>query len=79
MELPYIVVDQLDADQLQQHTFVGDADRPRAIEKGIWRRTQEKATAALSGWSGEVAPGAASSTTATGTAASPPRPRPRSA
>ncbi|WP_053648341.1 MULTISPECIES: hypothetical protein [unclassified Streptomyces] len=52
MDIPYIVVDQLDPDQQQiWKTYFGDADRPRYVEEGIWRRTQEKATAGQSGWS----------------------------
>ncbi|MFC5722259.1 hypothetical protein ACFP1Z_19015 [Streptomyces gamaensis] len=54
MDIPYIVVDQLTPQQLRTwKTYFGDADRPRYIEEGIWRRTQEKATAGPSGWSGE--------------------------
>lgn len=53
MDIPYIVIDQLDPDQQQVwKTYFGDADRPRYIEEGIWRRTQEEATARQSGWSG---------------------------
>ncbi|MFJ6696510.1 hypothetical protein ACIQM4_10605 [Streptomyces sp. NPDC091272] len=53
MDIPYIVIDQLDPDQQQiWKTHFGDADRPRYIEEGIWRRTQEQATARQSGWSG---------------------------
>ncbi|MEV7161803.1 hypothetical protein AB0N79_14170 [Streptomyces microflavus] len=53
MDIPYIVIDQLDPDQQQVwHTYFGDADRPRYIEEGIWRRTQERATADQSAWSG---------------------------
>ncbi|MFH8591223.1 hypothetical protein [Streptomyces rimosus] len=53
MELPFIVVDQLTPQQERDwHAFFGTrgADRPRDIEEGIWRRTQEQATAAQSGW-----------------------------
>ncbi|OCC10134.1 hypothetical protein A3Q37_03952 [Streptomyces sp. PTY087I2] len=51
MDIPYIVIDQLTPDQQQVwKTYFGDADRPRYIEEGIWRRTQEKATAEQSGW-----------------------------
>lgn len=51
MDIPYIVIDQLVPDQQQVwKTYFGDADRPRYIEEGIWRRTQEKATAGQSGW-----------------------------
>ncbi|MFI2242622.1 hypothetical protein [Streptomyces chrestomyceticus] len=53
MELPFIVVDQLTPQQEHDwHTFFGTrgADRPRDIEEGIWRRPQEQATAAQSGW-----------------------------
>ncbi|MBB5121284.1 hypothetical protein AF335_18250 [Streptomyces eurocidicus] len=53
MEIPYIVIDQLTPSQQQVwNTYFGDADRPRYIEEGIWRRTQEEATAGQSGWSG---------------------------
>lgn len=53
MDIPYIVIDQLDPNQQQiWKTHFGDADRPRYIEEGIWRRTQEEATADQSGWSG---------------------------
>ncbi|MDT3396654.1 hypothetical protein RKE29_08370 [Streptomyces sp. B1866] len=54
MDIPYIVIDQLTP--LQQRkwgTHFCGADRPRYIEEGIWRRTQEQATAAQSGWTGE--------------------------
>nr|WP_241193339.1 hypothetical protein [Streptomyces sp. ADI96-15] len=51
VDIPYIVIDQLTPDQQQVwKTYFGDADRPRYIEEGIWRRTQEKATADQSGW-----------------------------
>lgn len=51
MDIPYIVIDQLTPDQQQVwKTYFGDADRPRYIEEGLWRRTQEKATAEQSGW-----------------------------
>lgn len=53
MELPYVVVDQLTPDQQQiWKTYFGEAERPRYREEGIWRRTQEEATAAHSGWTG---------------------------
>ncbi|MFH8475699.1 hypothetical protein [Streptomyces sp. NPDC018000] len=52
MDIPYIVIDQLDPDQQWVwKTHFGDADRPRYIEEGVWRRTQEQATARQSGWS----------------------------
>ncbi|GAB2583726.1 hypothetical protein GCM10027168_15660 [Streptomyces capparidis] len=51
MDIPYIVIDQLTPQQLREwNAHFGDADRPRYIEEGIWRRTQEKATARQSGW-----------------------------
>ncbi|MFE6767633.1 hypothetical protein ACFVFD_01490 [Streptomyces fimicarius] len=51
VDIPYILIDQLTLDQQQVwKTYFGDADRPRYIEEGIWRRTQEKATADQSGW-----------------------------
>ncbi|MEU7229971.1 hypothetical protein [Streptomyces chrestomyceticus] len=53
MELPFIVVDQLTPQQERDwhaHFGTSGADRPRDIEEGIWRRTQEPATAAQSGW-----------------------------
>lgn len=76
VDIPYIVIDQLTPDQQQVwKTYFGDADRPRYIEEGIWRRTQEKATAEQSGWTALMTPGGGSSTTATGTGWSPPPPR----
>jgi hypothetical protein len=54
VDIPYTVVDQLSPEQLHVwNTYFGDADRPRYVEEGIWRRTQEEATAAQSGWSGD--------------------------
>ncbi|MEU4233281.1 hypothetical protein AB0F17_54120 [Nonomuraea sp. NPDC026600] len=53
MFLPYSVIEQLTPQQVttwDQH-FAGDRhERARSIEEGIWRRTQEPANAALSGW-----------------------------
>ena len=54
MFLPYPVIEQLDDAQVatwEKH-FAGAAhERPRAIEEGIWRRTQDPANAQQSGWS----------------------------
>nr|WP_203598460.1 hypothetical protein [Streptomyces sp. SID7909] len=51
VDIPYIVIDQLVPEQQRVwNTYFGDADRPRYIEEGIWRRTQEKDTAGQSGW-----------------------------
>ncbi|MFJ7247676.1 hypothetical protein ACIQWA_24005 [Kitasatospora sp. NPDC098652] len=54
MFLPYPVIEQLTDAQVkswEQH-FAGDGhERPRSIEEGIWRRTQDAANAAQSGWS----------------------------
>ncbi|MEU2354444.1 hypothetical protein ABZ599_16000 [Streptomyces misionensis] len=54
MQFPVTVIDQLDEPQLRKwHDFYGvHADRPRFEEEGIWRRTQQKETAANSGWKG---------------------------
>ncbi|MFD7861514.1 hypothetical protein [Streptomyces sp. NPDC059783] len=54
MFFPYPVIEQLDDAQVvawEKH-FAGAAhERPRAIEEGIWRRTQDPANAVQSGWS----------------------------
>ncbi|WP_433241505.1 hypothetical protein ACQPYK_36345 [Streptosporangium sp. CA-135522] len=53
MFLPYPVIEQLTPEQVltwEQH-FAGDGhERPRSIEEGIWRRTQDPANATQSGW-----------------------------
>ncbi|QKZ20329.1 hypothetical protein [Streptomyces chartreusis] len=53
MFLPYTVIEQLDDDQVatwEQHFAGAGHERPRAIEEGIWRRTQDPANAQQSGW-----------------------------
>ncbi|WP_320777702.1 hypothetical protein [Streptomyces sp. CRN 30] len=54
MYLPHPVIDQLSSTQVRnwnQH-FAGDGhERPRSVEEGIWRRTQDPANAEQSGWS----------------------------
>ncbi|MFF3070058.1 hypothetical protein ACFVSN_30535 [Kitasatospora sp. NPDC057904] len=54
MFFPYPVIESLTEEQVErwsQH-FAGDRhERPRSIEEGIWRRTQEAANAEQSGWS----------------------------
>ncbi|MER5971457.1 hypothetical protein ABT112_17270 [Streptomyces sp. NPDC002055] len=53
MYLPFSVIDQLSDDQVEtwkQH-FAGEGhERPRSVEEGIWRRTQDPANAEQSGW-----------------------------
>ncbi|MFD7409332.1 hypothetical protein ACFV7R_43420 [Streptomyces sp. NPDC059866] len=53
MYLPYPVIEQLSDQQVKtwnQH-FAGDGhERPRSVEEGTWRRTQEPANAEQSGW-----------------------------
>ncbi|MFE5688038.1 hypothetical protein [Streptomyces sp. NPDC056512] len=54
MFLPYPVIEQLDDAQVAAWNthFAGVGhERPRAIEEGIWRRTQDPANAQQSGWS----------------------------
>ncbi|MFB7234887.1 hypothetical protein ACFCXK_08920 [Streptomyces sp. NPDC056269] len=54
MFFPHPVIEQLDNSQVRtwERHFAGTAhERPRAIEEGIWRRTQEPANAEQSGWS----------------------------
>ncbi|MFJ2650462.1 hypothetical protein ACIO1C_27540 [Streptomyces sp. NPDC087420] len=54
MFLPYPVIEQLDNAQVAtwEKYFAGAGhERPRAIEEGIWRRTQDPANAVQSGWS----------------------------
>lgn len=55
MFLPHPVIEQLDDAQVRawEQYFAGPTvhERPRAIEEGIWRRTQEAANAGQSGWS----------------------------
>src|SRR5690606_2186760 len=53
---PYPVIDPLGPGQVEtwKAHFAGRAhERPRCIEEGIWRRTQEPQNAAASGWSPE--------------------------
>ncbi|MDX2565106.1 hypothetical protein PV371_36380 [Streptomyces sp. TX20-6-3] len=54
MFFPHPLIEQLDDSQVRtwEMHFAGTAhERPRAIEEGIWRRTQEPANAEQSGWS----------------------------
>ncbi|MGX2997506.1 hypothetical protein JNUCC64_25145 [Streptomyces sp. JNUCC 64] len=54
MYLPYPVIEQLtDGQVITWKTFFEGAgrERPRSIEEGIWRRTQDPANAEQSGWS----------------------------
>ncbi|MFD3970273.1 hypothetical protein [Streptomyces cyaneofuscatus] len=54
MFLPYPVIEQLDDSQVatwEEHFAGAGHERPRAIEEGIWRRTQDPANAVQSGWS----------------------------
>ncbi|MFC9084899.1 SIR2 family protein [Nocardiopsis dassonvillei] len=54
MLFPYPVIDPLTPDQVRtwnEHFSGIDFERPRSIEEGIWRRTQDAANAAQSGWS----------------------------
>ncbi|MFC7742117.1 hypothetical protein ACFQXA_15890 [Nocardiopsis composta] len=56
MLFPYPVIDPLGPGQVEtwKAHFAGRAhERPRCIEEGIWRRTQEPQNAAASGWSPE--------------------------
>lgn len=54
MFFPHSVIEQLTDDQVEtwNRHFArnGAHERPRAIEEGIWRRTQDSANAAQSGW-----------------------------
>lgn len=54
MFFPHSVIEQLTDDQVEtwkRHFARNNAhERPRAIEEGIWRRTQDPANAAQSGW-----------------------------
>ncbi|MGA5728458.1 hypothetical protein ACPCI1_07365 [Streptomyces seoulensis] len=53
MFLPHPVIDQLDESQeaVWYEHFAGTGhERPRAIEEGVWRRTQDPANAVQSGW-----------------------------
>jgi hypothetical protein len=53
MFLPYPVVEQLSPQQVttwEKHFAGNNHERPRAIEEGIWRRTQEPTNAQQSGW-----------------------------
>ena len=54
MLLPHPVIDQLDESQVAtwEKYFAGAGhERPRAIEEGIWRRTQDPTNAVQSAWS----------------------------
>ncbi len=54
MFLPYPVIEQMSPTQVAtwETHFAGNShERPRSIEEGIWRRTQEPANAEQSGWS----------------------------
>jgi hypothetical protein len=54
MFLPHPVIEQLDDAQVavwERHFAGAGHERPRAIEEGIWRRTQDPANAVQSGWS----------------------------
>lgn len=55
MLLPYPVLEHLSPSQVDRWNtfFAGEHDRPRYIEEGIWRRTQEPQNAGQSGWTGE--------------------------
>ena len=53
MFLPYTVIEQLTPAQVETwnlHFADGGHERPRSIEEGIWRRTQDEANAEQSGW-----------------------------
>ncbi|MFF3517721.1 hypothetical protein [Streptomyces sp. NPDC002573] len=53
MYLPYPVIEQLSESQVAtwNRHFAGDGhERPRSVEEGIWRRTQDPANAEQSGW-----------------------------
>ncbi|MFJ3907431.1 hypothetical protein [Streptomyces vinaceus] len=54
MFLPYPVIEQLSPVQVEdweQHFAGSHHERPRSIEEGIWRRTQDPANREQSGWS----------------------------
>lgn len=54
MFFPHPVIEQLDDAQVatwEKHFAGAGHERPRAIEEGIWRRTQDPANAVQSGWS----------------------------
>ena len=58
MYLPFSVIEQLTDDQVKTWNahFTGNGhERPRSIEEGIWRRTQDLANAEQSGWSKDSA------------------------
>lgn len=57
MYLPHPVIDHLTDEQVNtwKTHFVGRHERPRSIEEGIWRRTQDPANAEQSGWSQDAA------------------------
>ncbi|MFH8614698.1 hypothetical protein ACH4E8_06425 [Streptomyces sp. NPDC017979] len=53
MYLPHPVIDQLSDDQVklwETHFTGAGHERPRSIEEGIWRRTQNPSNAEQSGW-----------------------------
>ncbi|MDX3851747.1 hypothetical protein [Streptomyces sp. AK02-01A] len=54
MFLPYPVIEQLSPQQVttwEEHFAGNGHERPRSIEEGIWRRTQDPTNAEQSGWS----------------------------
>ncbi|WP_413808088.1 hypothetical protein [Streptomyces sp. OE57] len=54
MFLPHSVIDHLTDEQVAmwiEHFAGGSHERPRSIEEGIWRRTQDPTNAEQSGWS----------------------------
>ena len=53
MQLPYPIVDlTTNLAERWQRNYIEMADRPRDVEEGLWRRTQEEANASESGWTG---------------------------
>lgn len=54
MKFPYIVLDQIDAplSERWRSCYQEVRDRPRYVEEGLWRRTQDPANADQSGWRG---------------------------
>ncbi|MFE7123999.1 hypothetical protein [Streptomyces sp. NPDC057617] len=58
MFLPYPVIEQMSDRQVEtwNRHFAGNGhERPRSVEEGIWRRTQDPANAEQSGWSKDSA------------------------
>ncbi|GAA2131634.1 hypothetical protein [Streptomyces synnematoformans] len=57
MYLPHPVIDHLTEEQVNtwKTHFAGSHERPRSIEEGIWRRTQDPANAEQSGWRQDAA------------------------